>query len=84
MNRVVACTSPDVPAVATGSAEPGRGLSPSRWDSKRCLKGGVSSCRSGSATFTGRHGRPLRKAGKPASSDAHFGLVVSGVHFCCD
>ncbi|WP_256714447.1 hypothetical protein [Serratia fonticola] len=44
----------------------------------------MSSCRSGSATFTGRHGRPLRKAGKPASSEAHFGLVVSGVHFCCD
>ncbi|MEB7891706.1 hypothetical protein NGK36_20815 [Hafnia alvei] len=67
-----------------GYAEPGRGLSPSRWDSKRCLKGGVSSCRTGSATFTGRHGRPLRKAGKPASSSAHFDPVVSGVHFCCD
>nr|WP_261378881.1 hypothetical protein [Serratia fonticola] len=44
----------------------------------------MSSCRTGSATFTGRHGRPLRKAGKPASSGTHFTPVVSGVHFCCD
>ncbi|ESM63988.1 hypothetical protein L388_05507, partial [Klebsiella oxytoca MGH 42] len=41
-------------------------------DSKRCLNYGACSCRSGSAAFTGRRWRPLRKAGEPASPGISF------------
>ncbi len=42
------------------------------------------SCRAGSAAFTGRRWRPLRKAGEPASFRVPPSPPVGGVHFCCD